>query len=533
MTGLHFHAPRLALALWLVGSACAEEPTKPAFAVSTTSLGGAGGTLEAADFAAALAGNGDCAATVAPRTPRWNVRPPAVPAAAWVSIVIAGFGERAHAFAFMFDGPDGSPRLLAHVPYGLSYSSGGKVWWPPTARLTATFLDGYRRPRSDAKRPLVTMSVAEWKEGAEAENDRTAAAPSGGMDALIPMQTATSISVADGLPALEAMLCAALCENGLAPTWAPAAERVRLDTRFGFHTVALRLRRESGAQKNLLRREDVPEERCADMLSRLLYVLDATHGVHDVALLGVGPVQLVSATPERLAARTNGHPIVYSPDTGLRLWPVDKEAPAAIDPPPAEFAARATGGGEDWRKIVPAGWQGDVLCDGERIIGFAGDGEKLVAASVADGRILWQQPVGDVLLRPPVLLARRILAVGKNARIMLLNAADGSVVKETTWPTWLLDALPISLGDHPRLACSDIAGGMALLDGESLAPLQTWHLPARLSSGLVFAPEFPVTWAAAAGADEEMQGMMASARAPAILAGDIEGFCYILALDEL
>ena len=604
---------------WPAGAVAADAP---AFSVSVSSLGPAGGRMEAAEFVDALNAAGWCRASAAPATWRWDERPKAAPAGEWVSVVLAGFGEQAEAFAFMADRPNGGLRLVGHVSYRKTpMPSGAFEWIPPADRLVAAIRAEYSRSaRGGGEGESAGFSVSEWKRPAA---PLTMAGPVAGLgETMSEDAAAPTVSFAEGAPALEAMLCAALCRNGWTPVRTGADSGFALEVRFGYRSAALRLARTRGGSSAARQKLDIPEDLYDGSLRRILQQYREA-AIADFTWLGSPPVAVLAATSNRLCVLAGGEIVAYDPRNGRRVWPEPPATPPArapMAPPyavrvseagvpavyltakglavldletgaarslapetpaaPEAFAVREDGlavvaaasglaafrdgtllwrrndlggitaaplfcgdrvvasTGNGWVVCVAAGdgqdvWRaresgvGDMVRFGDRLIGFSGDAEALVGLSVSDGALLWRQPLGDTLLTAPAAVGGRLLAAGKNNRILLLDPANGKPAAETVWPTWLVDVRAIP-GARPRIVCTDIGGRFTELDSATLKPVRSLVLPARPAGRMVYAPRFPLAWGGAQTSGEGLEDLFGGETGPAVLAADAEGYGTII-----
>jgi len=284
---------------------------KPHFQISVFNLGTTGGALEVDTVAAQMVSDGWCTVSAAPQTQRWNKRPEKVPANEWIAVVLTGFGAQANTFAFMFDGPGGAPRMLAHVPFTPSWLPGGvKKWIPPLTRISEAIRMNYRRSPPAERPPLVNIQLAEWQ-GAEEKIPADAAAP-----------TAT-ISFREAHQSMEAMLCAAICENGWAPTWDQAEQSLRLELRLEFKSASMRFTKQAGNVNAVRKKERIPEDHYYGYLKRLLYMIESETGLADFGLPTGGRFRLLSATAERVYGVGDNGLLALDPRNGKRIWPAE------------------------------------------------------------------------------------------------------------------------------------------------------------------------------------------------------------------
>lgn len=405
----------------------AEEPQPPHFIVSVSCLGPSGGAFDAEALVAQMNG-GWCVASAGPRPSRWNKRPENAPASEWVSVVLAGFGSQADAFVFMFDGAENSPRLLAHLPYNQTPVYGGKKWIVPAGPIADSFRLGYRRSLEVAKTatptpgesPRVSVKATAWQ-GAE-----SAAAPSG---------TLASVSIGDALPSMEAMLCAALCENGFTPTFEQSDRSVRLEVRFGFKSGAMRVTRQTGAESTVRQKEEIPEDRYFGFLTRMLFMLKPDSGISDFALPVNGRFNLLTASAEKVCGAGESGIAAFDPRSGKRLW-------ASTPASPDIFANREDAGGahvfRTTRGIaavnLATGTSKDISPDSpESPWAFSAgeDGTAVVARAAhlsahRNGAVLWKKDESSKITAGPVMNGNKVFAGTADGDLFCLGAADGA-----------------------------------------------------------------------------------------------------------
>lgn len=296
--------------LCAVGSLLQAADEKPHFKISVFNLGVSGGTLEAEEVTAQIASDGWCTASVSPPAQRWNKCPDKVTGKEWIAVVLTGFGAQANAFAFIFDGPGGAPRLLAHVPYTIRWLPGGvKKWIPPVNQITDAIRVNYGRP-TPATRARANIKVSDWQ-GAEEKTPAGVAPP------------AATTSFAEAQLSMEVMLCAAMCECDFAPTWEPAQQSLRLELRSEFKSASMRFTKQSGDINAVRKKERISEDHYYGFLKRQIYLMKSETGIADFGLPAGGHFRLQSATADRVIGVGNNGPIAFDPRTGKRLWPTE------------------------------------------------------------------------------------------------------------------------------------------------------------------------------------------------------------------
>jgi hypothetical protein len=151
---------------------------------------------------------------------------------------------------------------------------------------------------------------------------------------------------------------------------------------------------------------------------------------------------------------------------------------------------------------------------------------------------LWQAPLGDVLVRPPVSTPAGILLATKSNRVLLLDPGTGTVRAECRLPNWIGDVLWVDgLGGNPGgvIACLTRKGGLFVLNPADLSIRAKHDLGARAGVPMLVAASFPVTWSGPQD-DEDIDAQMdqdRGVRKPCLLVSDEDGFAYIVPLHKL
>lgn len=621
-------------ALSWAATATAADGEKPRLAVSVSVLGVEGGSITPAQMVAALADGGWCQPKAVAAT-NWNRRPEAAGDAPWLSVVLTGFGDRAQALAFLIGTDGAAPRLAARVPYGKTFNPlSNKFYWSvPTGWIAFAVRDFFE---SAEKAPAAAATPAGLVVR-ERVDERTTDKGTAGLAGLSGTRDASNVDTVKALPAFEALLAAAMLENGLTPGPADAPVRIEADVRFGVKEASFRVARLGGTAASERVATYVPENEYFDHLLRTVMILSAKPGGGPAEFFrpdGAGPLQILAAMPDRLAVTHADGLAIFDVVSGGRIHPAANPqgvthargryvglatgtggqrifridgglsridaASGAATPPAAASPGRAWGfavadgqtvvatdrtlalfrggtaaawrhdepsaitagpavqddsvfvgledggvvcrgladGGQRWRTGTPQeSWHGPVVSVAGRVLAYDRVGRSLTALDPADGRTIWKQSLGDVLLEPPSLVGDRIIVVAKNNRLVALQPADGTIAAEVRWPTWLVDVVVIP-GRRPLVACADIHGDIGFLDAATLETVGSVRLPARLSGPLLFHPAFPPSWgrsARAPGDDaedlaDELDRTLVAATPPipAVLAADIDGFCYVL-----
>jgi outer membrane protein assembly factor BamB len=394
---------------------------QPKFAISVCSLGVTGGTLQPAELAKCMNVDGWCTATAGPQPARWNKRPDGIPANEWVSVVLAGFGEQANAFVFMFDGLGGTPRLLVQVPYRLAWTPAAKVWIPPTAQIANAIRFAHRPTGVEGVRTVLKICSMQSRSGDAA-----------------PENAAAENANKESFPPLEAMLCAAMCANGFSPTWEQAEQAITIELRVEGKSASMKLTRKAGAAIRECRKDGVPQESYCAVLSRALYALKTDSVVSDFTQLSGGGLRLLAATPERLCAVADGCIFAHDPRNGQRVWGAvpgkgSKEAYTTRTRPPGcvqvfrhsrNVAEVALAGGEE--KVLssePAdqSWFFDSRDDGTTVVAR---GTAIVAQR--NGTALWRKDESSEFTAGPVIAKDFVFAGNADGQVVCWNLADGA-----------------------------------------------------------------------------------------------------------
>lgn len=197
------------------------------------------------------------------------------------------------------------------------------------------------------------------------------------------------------------------------------------------------------------------------------------------------------------------------------------------------FALSLADGKERWRLPLGGRLYGPLSALGDKLIAFSSDAETIYAVDPATGKLAWQQAVGDALLEEPQLMAGGLLVVTKSNRLLLVNPADGKILKEATWPTWLVSVRPLPVAEK-LIACTDIDGRVSLVSQESLTTTSSVRLPVNLSGPLVFVPKMRSLWPRekAPKSDDVLSAIDDAAvpAGPSLLVSDDEGFLYVVSI---
>jgi outer membrane protein assembly factor BamB len=202
------------------------------------------------------------------------------------------------------------------------------------------------------------------------------------------------------------------------------------------------------------------------------------------------------------------------------------------------FALDSSDGKSLWRVNLEPGLAGTLVGAGGSVLVFSRNTESLLAVEAASGRRLWQVPLGDVLVRPPLSSPAGLLLATKSNRVLLLDPQTGGVRAERRLPNWISDILWID-GTGGKtggaIACLTLDGGLFVLNPADLAIRIRYELGARAGGPMLVAEAFPTLWTGPLD-PEDIGAQMdqdRGTRQPCLLVSDDEGFAYIVPLHKL
>jgi hypothetical protein len=441
----------------------AQAADRPRISVSVANLGVTGGKLDAAELVGILKEADWCEPEAGPPDAAWNVPPSGVNRSEWLSVTVVGFGERAEAAAWLFDGPNGSGRRVARVPYGMTVVYGGrKIWRVPVPRLAQAIRAGWQKFGADPDpRPVATMRVAELSGAETAEG-----AAGSGKTSSLQTGDGAAVSIREGLPPVEALAWAAAWDSGLAPAREGGAANLLVEASFTYQALTARATLERNGGRMSMLKTGLPEEQIEAGLVRMMIRLQHPDRFSDFAYLGPRPLPL-AALPDRLVALVDGMPLGWDPHTGQPVWP-DKENRRAmrlaarsdftsrlgLDGMPVLFRhtrsvaqVNLRTGAETER--LPAGtgdgWAFDVAADGT---GVRAEGARLMAYKA--GAELWSAEEPAAIRAGPILAGGLAISGNDRGEVAARDAADG----RERWRT---------------LTAPGLRGPMALLGGRVAA----------------------------------------------------------------
>ena len=227
--------------------------------------------------------------------------------------------------------------------------------------------------------------------------------------------------------------------------------------------------------------------------------------------------------------------------SGKRVW--ERQWPCAISAGPvvdgkqvllgtaggAVQALALKDGALEWSAELPGGAVGPVAVDGTLALVFCTEDEYLYAFDRAGGNVRWKVGIGDMLAREPMFYGNQVLVVSKANRLLLVNAADGSIVAERSWPSWFVAVDRVPFEGASLVVCTDVDDRVSFLSATTLEVRQQLVLPAAPSGGLLAGAEIPLTWAPGVDALGEARDVK---RGPALIVSDRDGFVYLLSVPE-
>lgn len=543
----------------------AAEPATPIPTVSRF-LGPEGEDLGGERFAAAISQAGLPAKAAAGNWTNW--RQPPVEGTPWLCGMTAGFGERAHAYAFWFNA-DGAVERLAHLPYGKTTLEGGeRVWRAPVEGMADAVAHGSARQRVSG--PAVRIKLVREQ------------------------------AVGDAGPVVnpdvyETIAWAAACEAGWTPTPSTARAEATLAVAAGVKSASLRLVIETDGRRRELVKRSVHEDDIHAAIRRMFSCLADGSVAADFFRLDTeaisvsgpgGAVEVLHWRPQFAEKDpAGGRPKPLAPLKPTHAWSFDRDGgrvvvasgtavamfkdareiwrhgePDAITCGPivagplviagtAEgelFAVDGDTGRAAWKQSLDRGLLGRPAVVAGKVVAYCRESDAIVAADVATGKKVWSQPLGDAPIGPAVAIPAGLLIASKSNRVVLLDPETGRVRADRTLSGWIVDVVPLPGKDgRPagRIAALTRDGTITLLAAADLAPEGRRRLDGRpgydRAAGFIRAQAFPTAWPGPIGAgddtnefDAELESSMAD-RADCLLADDEEGYAWIIPLSRL
>jgi hypothetical protein len=146
----------------------------------------------------------------------------------------------------------------------------------------------------------------------------------------------------------------------------------------------------------------------------------------------------------------------------------------------------------------------------------------LSGVDLADGKLAWQQDLGDALQAPPVVAGDHLLVAYGGRSLARLQVSDGAATHTVTHPTLIRDVIAIP-STPKRLAVVDTAGTVTVYRGDSLAVEGVVRLAIRPSGVPLYIADAPHQWSQA--------GMLVD-RGPLLLVPGDDGICYLPKMPE-
>ncbi len=405
----------LAAFLWLLtarpnagGAPPAGTGNKPQFLVSAFNLGTVDQIPPTVE--SVLEGlNGSEWSSAAAQVSRqeWNEVPQGVDPAHWLSVVAVGFGKQAEAYVFQFNRADGGARLLAHYAHRKRLSQGSERWFQPTPQLLGVLQNHFARGGGPEGVPLQLEIV---------EATGAGAADSAGFE------EALSLPPHVVLPPVKAIVTAAACSQGWAPTQKPAAARAKMEVRVLDRACSFRLTLEREGRQSIFTKERVPWEEFHEQLSVLFRWPGLSPAVVDFTRLNPREVELLDSDAARTFALIEGELAALDPN-GQEVWRLRsiKGKTAVPLKKPDFFSVRR----EDSGKLRLFGW-----------------GASLVEISPADGKVTALAPEAPVGSAPTFDAdSAGEVVVAREGRVAFFSAG------KERWST--TETVPVQCG--PRL----------------------------------------------------------------------------------
>lgn len=309
---------------WVTTISAYEPATKPQFVVSLTNLEATPQvTATAAGLAEELNAQEWCVAKAAPLSRSWTERPKGVSPEHWLSVVVVSFGEQAHAYAFQWDGPQGTVRLPARVAVRRYLSRGALVWGNPFGKLLSELQVTPLNAEEATKRPRLKLEFV------ESQSPKNTKKPGTKSNTLEDALTVTPEKV---IPQVQAVMLAAAFEAG----WLPSIESKggtktdhRSDPRDASAKVSIdvldqaasfRMVLSRGGQEIVLQRERVFWEEFHEQLTHLLRQPLTDGASRDFARLSLHGAQLLAANGNRIACVVDDELAALDATTGQEAW---------------------------------------------------------------------------------------------------------------------------------------------------------------------------------------------------------------------
>jgi outer membrane protein assembly factor BamB len=624
----------LVVALVTPSATIATDAVPPKFVISSFDLGTVPQVrATAAELATELNAAEWCAAEPNATAKLWHEVPAGVDPKQWISVVTVGYAKQAEAYAFMFDGPQGAARLVAHAPNPQGTLRGAPHWYAPFVKLLNGFRIGYAQPAPSS--PPLQLEIREVAAPAAA----AVAGNKPGFD------DALTIGPEKIVPPLKAILLAAACRGGWSPTFAAAspssaassstASRAVVELQVLDQACSFQIKFTHEGTESVVTKDRVPWEEFHDQLVSLFRLPLGDKSVRDLLRLAPGRVELLVAAGDRLAylvddelaaldtatgreawrlripqspvARTkkieryvvrrdpadgrprlfrwtktlaeisllDGSETPFAPTPTVTGWSFDvdgksgaitsdgakltryvagKEVWSATETSPLTagpiiagdrvlaatdrgelFALALSDGKPLWRVKSPQPIVGSITPLGPMLLAFSPGDETLSAVDPQDGATKWRFAAGDMLLQAPFVHAGRLIVVTKQNRIAALDPTSGSLLAETTRPTWLVGVESVLVDKSPQLAIVDLNGRAALLN-DQLQPSWQAQLASR-PTGRPALLRMPAFWRTNAKSEPKNE-LLAAVEADSVpqqtffLTTDADGFLYKLALPE-
>jgi len=446
----------------------AAEPGKSEFLITSFDLGAVDQVRAVdAELATELTAQGWCLAKPKEKTgAAWSDVPAGVDPERFVSVVTVGFGSRAEAYAFQFNGPNRTTKLIAHVPHRKRPALGGERWFSPFGNLLDAFRLGHAAALKAAPLPPLQLEVVLTN-------------PKGGGNG--GADEALTLAPDRVLPPMQVIVTAAACSAGWAPTTQKADTRARVEVRVLDLACAFKVTFVRDGKETVLTRDRVPWEEYHDQLTLLLSLPASRPNVTDFARPSPESVELLAVEANRIICLVDGELAALDTATGAEAWrlriPQSKTGARRVE----HYAARRDAGGklrlfrsstslaeiavadgvitpltpapatafdvgtngdtavvqgaklslvnrtkEVWATTEPEPIVAGPRLEADRVLVGTGRGE-LVAFARTDHRELWRVPLGKRLWGITAAGTLRLVFSAEDETLLAVDPKDGSV----------------------------------------------------------------------------------------------------------
>ncbi|MDB5339340.1 MAG: Beta-barrel assembly machine subunit BamB [Planctomycetaceae bacterium] len=406
------------------------------------------------EFAAQLAGETWCKAVAAETKATWNHVPAGVDRSQWVSLVSVGFKGQADAYAFMFDGPNGSMSMAIHIPFREVWLPGGVAAWIwPTDSVLGALRVGYQdHLQQKSNGTMLKLTVIPWESAAA---DTVATNKTSNLD------DAQTLAPALVLPSVEVMAHAAAFEAGWVPTTTAegaasdsagaALSSAICEVKVEDQACSFRLKIRDGEKEYVLTKLHVPWETYHEHLVRLFRYAKRDRGVSDFSQIARHPVELLALHDGKVACLLNHELAVFDLANGKKTWtteptvkppgylPVPQYTPLQNEKGTARLVRYRPALAEfNWEsgKITPLAPAGadvrhrfSTTATGDFATSNAG-----TVSLLRQSKLVWEQKEPDAVSAGPLLIGTDVVYGQATGRLVARSAKDSKVRWESRLP---------------------------------------------------------------------------------------------------